>query len=198
LLHLHLHSGVSLLLDLEQISGAHIDESILLSHDLRLGGATGSRGSEEDDPRRSSGSTVAVSDPEDAGQIVGNVALRLVSGVVLVDKLVESVHDGAVVQLEFVPDLAGDVVQLRSIQRLVNVNAVLLDSGERELLADVQHDELVRDDAHLLQRQGLHFGPGEALNDPALLRVLTGIDFLLNQVDNDLVVDYRTSGVIIC
>ena len=68
----------------------------------------------------------------------------------------------------------------------------MLDASESVVLADLQVDELVRDDAHLLEGESLDSGPGEALNDPALTLLLVLVNLLLNQLDHDIIVDYHT------
>ena len=56
-------------------------------------------------------------------------------------------------------------------------------------IALVQHDELVRDDTHLLKCDGLRLRSGETLNDPALLSCFHKFNLLLDKFDHDLVLD---------
>ena len=53
----------------------------------------------------------------------------------------------------------------------------------------LQHDELLRDDAHLLECDSLNLSSGEALDDPALLFCLHDVDLRANKLYNDLVLD---------
>ena len=62
----------------------------------------------------------------------------------------------------------------------------LLVSGVRGL---VQHDELFRNDAHLLEGDSLDLSSGEALDDPALLVLLHQVDLRSNKLNHDLVLD---------
>ena len=83
-------------------------------------------------------------------------------------------------------------VSLVTVDILARGDQVLLDAGERVVLSDLQVDEFVRDDAHLLKGEGLHTGSGETLDDPAHVLLLVLVNLLLNQLDHDIVVDYNT------
>jgi len=56
-------------------------------------------------------------------------------------------------------------------------------------------NELVRDDAQLLEGKRLHFGAGEALDDPGLVALLDLFYFCLDEFDNDLIVDYKNKKI---
>ena len=58
----------------------------------------------------------------------------------------------------------------------------------------LEHNEFVRNDAHLLQSNSLGLRPGESLDDPALLASLHLLDLLFDQLDNDLVSDIAVGG----
>ena len=57
------------------------------------------------------------------------------------------------------------------------------------LLRLAQHDELVWDDAHLLESNCLYLCHWEALYDPALLVLLHGFDLSPHKLDDDVVGD---------
>mgnify|MGYP003332741196 CR=1 FL=1 len=62
----------------------------------------------------------------------------------------------------------------------------LLVGGFRRLL---EHDELLRYDAHLLEGDSLDLSPWEALDDPALLFLLHQVDLRPDELDYDLVLN---------
>ena len=64
------------------------------------------------------------------------------------------------------------------------------------MLADVDVDKLVWDDAHALEGESLDLGPWEALADPTLALLLIHVDLLLNEVNNDLIVNYRKQPMV--
>jgi len=57
-------------------------------------------------------------------------------------------------------------------------------------LTNVQLDELVRDNAELLQRKSLHFSAWEALDEVRVIVGLALFNFSLKKLDHNLVVDY--------
>ena len=65
----------------------------------------------------------------------------------------------------------------------------VLDLGLRHDGLNVQQDELVGDDAELLQRHCLHARAWEALDDPVLVLLLELQALLLYQVNHDVVVN---------
>ena len=82
----------------------------------------------------------------------------------------------------WVVDASDDVVLVVALELFFD----LLVSGIRGL---VQHDELFRNDAHLLEGDGLNLRSGETLDDPALLFSLHNINLRANKLDDDLVLD---------
>jgi hypothetical protein len=77
---------------------------------------------------------------------------------------------------------------------LVNLLNVVADTSNGSLLVDVQVDELVRDDVHLLERKGLDASSGESLEDPALVVLLSLLNFFLNGIDNDVIINELEAG----
>ena len=61
------------------------------------------------------------------------------------------------------------------------------DSRESFLILLIQKDELVWDDAHFLEGDGLRLRPGEALDNPTLLSLLHLLNLLLHELDDDLI-----------
>jgi len=59
------------------------------------------------------------------------------------------------------------------------------------VLADVEVDELVGNNAHLLQGKGLDTSPGETLDDPALRLLFIAFDLGLHQFNHDIVVNCK-------
>ena len=57
----------------------------------------------------------------------------------------------------------------------------------------VKQNELVRDDAHLLESDRLRLCPREAFNDPAFLTCFNLLDLLLDELDDDLVTHVTVS-----
>jgi len=89
----------------------------------------------------------------------------------------------------FLVDLISKIIKLRSVKRLVDIDQVLLDLSAGDLLSNVNMDELVRHNSHLLEGKSLNLSSGETLNDPALLLSFEGFDFLLDQVNDDLIIN---------
>ena len=56
------------------------------------------------------------------------------------------------------------------------------------MLADLQINEFVGDNAHLLQRESLDTSSGETLNDPTLRLLLEAFDFSLDELDHNIVI----------
>lgn len=84
-------------------------------------------------------------------------------------------------------------VFLLEIDNLILTLQVPLDLIHRDVLNNVQHYELVRDDPHLLQCDCLQTGSREALYDPraGLLFLLELLNLQLHELDDDLVADVR-------
>ena len=131
-----------------------------------------------------------MTDAEHAGEIVGDFVLGLVSAVHFVDELVEGLGDGIHVDFALLVHFLGNLVGHITVDVLVSGNQVLLDASECSVLPDLQVDELVGDDTHLLEGQGLDAGSREALDDPALGFFLEASDFLLDEFDHDFIVNY--------
>lgn len=72
---------------------------------------------------------------------------------------------------------------------------VPLDLVHADVLSDVQHDEFIWDNVHLLQGDGLKASAREALNDPASTWLLFFhlVKVVLEEVNNDLIFHIRVS-----
>ena len=189
LLQLHLDGRVLLSLSLEDLHGAHIDKAESIRDLLSLGGLATAGRSDYEDLRRAAWGVVAVTDAEHASEVVGNLILSAIGAVNGVDELVEGVHDGVHVDVVLLVDALSDLVGHVAVDILRRGNKVLLDAGKRRVLPNLQVDELVGDDAHALQGEGLDARAREALNDPALALLLVASDLLLNELDDNVVVN---------
>lgn len=127
-----------------------------------------------------------------AGQVVSHLVLGLLRAIDRVDELVEGVFDSSHIDLVLLVHPLGDLISHVTVDILILRHQVLLDLGKRGMLPDVQVDELVWNDAHLLQGESLDARPGESLNDPALRLLLVAGDLGLHKFDHDLVVDCDT------
>lgn len=70
---------------------------------------------------------------------------------------------------------------------LVDLLNVVADTGNGGSLVDIQIDELVRNNVHLLQRKGLNASSGETFENPALVVFLSFLNLLLDSIDNDII-----------
>ena len=137
-----------------------------------------------------------MTDAEHASKVVGNLILSTIRAVDGVDELVESVHDRVHVDVILLVDALGDLISHVAIDVLRGGNEVLLDARQRSVLPDLKVDELVGDDAHALQREGLDSRAGEALNDPALALLFVASDLLLDELDDNVVVNCNRANEI--
>ena len=186
---LHLDGRISFSLSSEDLLGAHINKTERVRDLLSLGGlATAGRTNDKDLGRAARG-VVTVTDAEHASKVVGNLILSTIRAVDGVDKLVESIHDRVHVDVILLIDALGNLISHVAIDVLRGGNEVLLDARQRSVLPDLEVDELVGDDAHALQREGLDSRAGEALNDPALALFFVASDLLLNELDDNVVVN---------
>lgn len=70
---------------------------------------------------------------------------------------------------------------------LVDLLNVVSDTGNGGSLVDIQIDELIRNNVHLLQRKGLNASSGETFENPALVVFLSFLNLLLDSIDNDII-----------
>ena len=70
---------------------------------------------------------------------------------------------------------------------LVDLLNVVSDTGNGGSLVDIQIDELIRNNVHLLQRKGLNASSGETFENPALVVFLSFLNLLLYSIDNDII-----------
>lgn len=131
-----------------------------------------------------------MTDPEHAGKIIGNFILRTLTAVNRVDELVECVHNGVHVDFILIDNALGNFVSHVTIDVGGSRHEVLLDAGERSVLLDVEVDELIGNDAHPLEREGLNASAGEALHDPALALLFKALNLLLSELNDDIVIDH--------
>lgn len=80
------------------------------------------------------------------------------------------------VELVLVIARLGQFVKFGAVQRLVDLDQLVLDTRQRVHLVRSQTDQLVWKDLVLLQGQRLHFGPGKALDNPTLPFVFALLD----------------------
>ena len=190
LLQLHFDGRVLFCLSSEDLLSTHVDKSESVSDHLGLGGAARTWGSDEHDLGRATRGVVAVANSEHTGQVVSNLVLWLLRAVNGVDELVEGILDSCHVDLVLLVHPLGDLISVITVDILVLRHQVLLDLGQGGMLPNLQVDELVGNDAHLLERKGLDTRPRESLNDPALSLLLETGDLSFHKFDHDLVVDY--------
>ncbi len=74
-------------------------------------------------------------------------------------------------------------VILLELDDLILALEITLHLVDANILGNVEQDKFVRDDAHLLQSDGLKAGTGEAFNDPARAAVIVFLELLNLHLD---------------
>lgn len=115
--------------------------------------------------------------------------MLLIDGTVLIDEALEGALNPFNVEFVFIYGLAGYFFELGPIQGRVIRNQVVLYFSDGCGALNVQEDELIRDNAYLLKRQGLHLSPGEALNDPALVLLFVLHNLFLYNINNNIIIN---------
>jgi len=93
--------------------------------------------------------------------------LNFAVAVVFINELVESSIHLHGVHFPFSVQSLSGIFERLSTDIFVNLFDVVADASLRSLLVNSQVDEFVRDDVHLLERQGLHAGSRETFKAPA-------------------------------
>ena len=176
---------------LQHLACRDVDQAELLSQECGLGISARTWWTQHDHSWRSSWSIALEPETEHFLELISNINLRLILSVMLEDKLIEGLSDTLHVEFILLEALGRQVLQLWSIERLVDANQIVLNPSQGSALLHLEHHKLVRNDADLLQTQCLHLGSWEALDDPALVRLLALLDFLLDQFSDDFVVDCK-------
>lgn len=109
----------------------------------------------------------------------------LLGAIIIINELVENRVDTFLMKLVFLVYLVSKFIKFRSVKRLVDIDQVLLNLGQRDLLSNANVNEFVRHNTHLLESKGLNFSSWETLNDPTLLLSFKCIDFTLDKFDDN-------------
>lgn len=160
-----------------------------MGDNLSLGGSSGAGRSQKQHLWRASGCSVTEPDSEHAGQVIGNVLLLLVVAVVEVDELAESGVDLSLVDIPLAVEGFGDLLQFLAVELLVDFSAILTDASKTHTFGNAQVDEFVGDDTQLLEGKSLDFSSWEAFNNPADTCLLGLLNFSVNDLDNDFIID---------
>ena len=107
--------------------------------------------------------------------------------VVIINELVEGSVHFVGVNFPFSVKSLSSTFKLLSTDFLVDLLNVVADTGNGGSLVDIQIDELVRNNVHLLQRKGLNASSGETFENPALVVFLSFLNLLLDSIDNDII-----------
>lgn len=120
------------------------------------------------------------------------LALLLARVQVCVEPDGELVEDGVHatgVELVLRVALGCDFVQFGAVQRLVDLNQFVFDSGQRIDSVGLQLEDLVWKDLVLLECKCLHLSSWEPLNNPRLLFFFASLDLRDNQIGYNLIVN---------
>lgn len=111
------------------------------------------------------------------------------ASVIVVDEVVESVIHAVERHLLLSLDAQRVVLKSGILNSWELILYALLHSGCALIVAARHTHDLIRNNVHLLQRQRLHLGTGEATDNPALLNFLIVLNLFLDNFTNDFVVD---------
>jgi len=114
----------------------------------------------------------------------------LISGVIFKNELLEARADSIHVHFVVSADLSGCVVKIVAVELGVAFVSALLDLLEGGLFSDVEVDELVGHDSEALESKSLNLCAGESSDDPALVSLLSAVNFTFHESDHDIVVDH--------
>ena len=85
--------------------------------------------------------------------------------------------------------LKGYLIKLSSIERLVDLNEFVFDSGEGVYFVCVKLEQLVWQDLILLKSKSLYLGPWESMYYPTLFLFFTSLDFSHYEVGYNLIIN---------
>jgi hypothetical protein len=187
-LNLNFDSRVLFSLNFDKFSRGNIYYTESLSEKLGLSGTSRAGWAEEDNTWGSAGSSIAVAELEHLVEVLLGV-IDWAVGIKFKDKLLEAVTDCVDVHSVVSIDLDSEFLKLLTVNGGVLDSDLLLDALEGLGLADVEVNELVRDNAETLESEGLHFGAGETLNEPGIVGSLVLGDLSLNKLDDNFIVN---------
>jgi hypothetical protein len=191
-LNTHLNSGVGFLFITHQLLGADGNKPESLSDNFTLRSTSRAGRSNKHDLWWSTGSTVSKSNTEHSSEVAGNILLLSVITVIVVNELVEGGVDLKLVDFPFAVKSLSTV--LKSLLRrfsvfhaFVHFFLVLDNASNGGSLVDFQVNEFIRNDVHLLEGKGLNTSSWESLKHPALVSLLSILNFLLDSFNNDII-----------
>lgn len=74
---------------------------------------------------------------------------------------------------------------------------VCIDTAAASQVVCGHADDLVRNHAHFLERERLHFGPWKATDNPALLNFLHVVDLLFYNLDDGIIIHYNLNEALL-
>ena len=152
LLHLDLDGWILLSLSKQDLLWANRDKPERVSDHARLGGAPRTGWPDDEHSGGSPRGVASELKSKHSSKIVNNVILELISALVLEDELVECRRNRIHVHLLIFIQFARNLIHGLPIKARVYSLDFLLERCHRNRSWDIQVDELVRDDCHLLKR----------------------------------------------
>lgn len=182
-----------------QLLRADSNKSESLSNNFTLRSTSRAGRSNKHDLWWSAGSTVSKSNTEHSSEVAGNILLLSAITVVVVNELVESGVDLKLVDFPFAIKGLSTVLEslsrrFRSFHAFVHFFLVLDNASNRCSLVDIQVNEFIRDDVHLLEGKGLNTSSRESLKHPALVSLFSILNFLLDSFNNDIILNVFKVG----
>jgi len=141
----------------------------LISHQFCLGRSTWSWWPHDENSWRSSWCIVFESQHEHLLKFSSYIGWCLIFCSMFKDELIENFFNSFHIKFIFFICLRSEVFQFITIERLVNLNQIVLHSCDGSTVFHSQQDKFVWQNSHSLKREGLNFRSWETLKNPALL-----------------------------